>query len=175
MRYTFRSLVTTVVLGTFLSIGFATVPAARSQSAAAEGRPTEAQVQRLGRLFQLDKLLGASNAPVRRNLVEALATDAPKATEAELTAAGTAIESELLRGNRVLARAVLDLYRSRLTRAEMATLIDFYSSPTGAAVMTKIGLIMNDANNVILKLNEKVMENALDAGVAVLRAKGHKL
>lgn len=30
--------------------------------------------------------------------------------------------------------------------------------------MTKIGLIMNDANNVILKLNEQVIESALDAG-----------
>ena len=114
-------------------------------------------MQRLGRLFQLDKLLGASNAPLRRQLVTALAQDAPKATDADLADAGAAIEAELAHGNRVLAQAVLNLYNSRLTRAEMAALIDFYSSPMSASVMTKIGLIMNDANNVILKLNEQVM------------------
>ena len=125
-------------------------------------------MQRLGRLFQLDKLLGASNAPLRRQLVTALAQDAPKATDADLADAGAAIEAELAHGNRVLAQAVLNLYNSRLTRAEMAALIDFYSSPTGASVMTKIGLIINDANNVILKLNEQVMESALYAGADIL-------
>ena len=112
---------------------------------------------------------------MRRNLVEALANEAPKASDADLAAAGEAIETALNEGNRNLANSVLELYRSRLTRAEMASLIDFYSSPTGDAVMTKIGLIMNDANDVMLKLNERVMQNAYEARVIVLRATGHKL
>ena len=126
MRYTFRSLVAAVTFGTFFSVALAPVPAAYSQGAATKDKPTQAQMQRLGQLFQLDKLLGASNAPLRRNLVSALAADAPEATDADLADAGAAIEAELTYGNRVLAQAVLDLYQSRLTRAEMAALIDFY-------------------------------------------------
>ena len=141
MRYNIRKIVPAITLGAFLSVAFIPVPAALGQSGAA-GEATRAQAERLGRLFQLDKLLGSANGPLRRNLVEALANEAPKASDADLAAAGEAIETALNEGSRNLENSVLELYRSRLTRAEMASLIDFYALPTGAPVMTKIGLIM---------------------------------
>lgn len=175
MRCRTRSFCALLAAAGFLSALVMSTPDALAQAGSHAERPTVADMQRFARLTQIDKLLGASNQPVRKLIIEELHIKAPQASNRELQEASDAVESQLIQGNRDLAKAVSELYRSQLTRAEMLALIDFYASPVGASVMSKIGIIMNNANNVLLKQNEKIMGDAYNAGAAVLRSKGHKL
>jgi len=175
MRCLTRSFVVLLAVAGFLYESVTSIPDAMAQTGSQAERPTVADMQRFARLTRLDKLLGASNRPVRKLMIDELRIKAPTAHSRDMAQAADAIESRLRQGNREIARAVYELYRSQMTRPEMLALIDFYASPVGASVMSKVGIIMNDANNVMLKRNEKILVDAYEAGAEALRSKGHKL
>ena len=143
----------------------APVPAAHSQTVAVKDRPTEVQVQRLSRLFQLDKLLGASNAPLRRQLVTALAQEAPNATNADLADARAAIEAEL----------AVPLYQENLTAEEVRGLIRFYKSPVGQSVITKLPRLTQQGQQIGALVGEKLAKEAFEKSRKHLRQKGYQL
>lgn len=122
-------------------------------------------MQRLGRLFQLDKLLGASNAPLRRQLVTALAQDAPNATDADLADARAAIEAEL----------AVPLCQENLTAEEVRGLIRFYKSPVGQSVITKLPRLTQQGQQIGALVGEKLAKEAFEKSRKHLRQKGYQL
>ena len=143
----------------------APVPAAHGQTVAVKDRPTEVQVQRLSRLFQLDKLLGASKAPLRRQLVTALAQEAPNATNADLADARAAIEAEL----------AVPLYQENLTAEEVRGLIRFYKSPVGQSVITKLPRLTQQGQQIGALVGEKLAKEASENSCKRVRQKGYQL
>lgn len=141
----------------------------------AEEKPSAEDVQRLMAITKAEDTVRKIVPAFQKQIGDALRQSLPEVSKPHFDEAMRIMADEFQVLLPEFVKLVVPVYQANLTKKEITTLIDFYSTPAGQSIIEKMPKILLQSQQMGIGLGQAIAEKAVRKMQQRLRDRGYKL